>query len=576
LAALASFVSRQPAATQGVHFEVLPPAKGTFSDDGQGGSHPSPQLAISPDGRELAFVATTTDGRPRLWVRSIDAMSPRVLPGTEGASHPFWSPDSKFIGFFAAATLKKIAANGGPAQVLCDSPGTRGGTWNRDGLIVFARFWTDGLYRVSADGGTPVPVTRIDPTRHELWHRWPEFLPDGRHFLYLARSTQPGQDGIYAGSIDSAETSRVLTADSRVAFAPPGYLFFARQGTLLAQSFDARTLRLIGDAVPAAEHVGVYSVTGEAAFSPSASGLAYADSLATPPSQLIWFDRAGRPLETIGTTARNKNIALSRDGSRVAVQRENADTGIDDLWLVDVAHGGTSRFTFGSTPKRTPVWSPDGSRIVFGAYAGTTDLYQKPASGAGSDELLLKTGATGAFATDWSSDGRFLVYEAAGSKTSYDLWVLPLVGKRTPVPFLQTIFVETQGQLSPDGHWMAYSSDETGTREVWVQSFPVTGAKWQISAEGGSEPKWRGDGSELFYVAGTGTLMAVPIKAGTTRFEAGVPVPLFETRRPYSGPLFSNYAPAADGRRFLVNTIAADTPPSPITVVLNWATKLKQ
>jgi Tol biopolymer transport system component len=361
-----------------------------------------------------------------------------------------------------------------------------------------------------------------------------------------------------------------------VAFATPGYLFFVRQGTLLAQSFDARMLRLSGDAVPVGEHVAAYAGTGEAAFSPSASGLAYADGVAIPPSQLTWFDRAGRPIETISTPARNKNLALSRDEKRVAVQRANVDTGIDDVWVVDLVRGATSRLTSGSTQKRSPVWSPDGSRIVFASYAGTTDLYQKNASGAGSDDLLLKTGATGALPTDWSSDGRSLVYAAAGSKTSYDLWVLPLAGKRTPIPFLQTIFIETQGQLSPDGRWMAYSSDETGTREVWVQPFPATGAKWQVSTEGGSEPKWRGDGSEMFYVAGAGTLMAVPINVAATTFEAGVPVPLFETRRPFSGPLVSNYIPAADGQRFLVNTIATERSPSPITVVLNWTTTLKQ
>jgi Tol biopolymer transport system component len=567
---------REPAAAQAVQFVVLPPEKGNFSDDGQAGTNPQPQLAISPDGRLLAFVVTTADGRARLWVRSLDAVAPRMLPGTEGAAHPFWSPDSRFIGFFAAASLKKIDVNGGPAQVLCDSPGTRGGTWNRDGVIVFARFWTDGLYRVSATGGTPVLVTKIDPTRHELWHRWPEFLPDGRHFLFMSRSTQPGQDGIYAGSLDWPETSRVLATDSRVAFAPPGYLLFVREGTLLAQSFNADTLRLIGDAVPAAAKVGAYPVTGEAAFSSSATGLAYASGVAIPASQLTWFDRSGRTFGTIGATGPNRNAALSRDGTRVAVQREDLDSGGNDLWVVDVAGGSTSRFTFGSAQKRSPVWSPDGNRIAFGSYVGTTDLYQKNTNGAGGEELLLKTGATGALATDWSSDGRVLVYDAAGPKTSYDLWILPLVGDRTPHPFLQTGFVETQGQLSPDGRWMAYSSDETGVREVWVQPVPASGAKWQLSTEGGAEPRWRRDGSELFYVAGTGMLMAVPIKAGAPTLEAGPPKPLFETHRPYTGPLFSNYVPAADGQRFLVNTTAADTPPSPITVVLNWTAALKK
>jgi Tol biopolymer transport system component len=333
---------------------------------------------------------------------------------------------------------------------------------------------------------------------------------------------------------------------------------------------------LIGDAVPAAEHVGAHPATGEAAFSPSATGLAYASGLSIPASQLTWFDRSGRPLGTVGAPARNRNPALSRDGTRMAVQREDLDSGGNDLWVVDVARGSTSRFTFGPAQKRSPVWSPDGSRIVFGSFAATTDLYQKNTNGAGGDELLLKTGATGAQATDWSSDGRVLVYEAAGSKTSYDLWVLPLVGDRTPRPFLQTGFVETQGQLSPDGRWMAYNSDETGVHEVWVQSVPASGAKWQISTEGGSEPRWRRDGSELFYVAGTGMLMAVPIKAGASGFESGLPRPLFETHRPYSGPLFSNYVPAADGQRFLVNTTAADTPPSPITLVLNWTAALKK
>jgi Tol biopolymer transport system component len=419
-------------------------------------------------------------------------------------------------------------------------------------------------------------VTTLNEERQELWHRWPEFLPDGRHFLYLARSAEQAQDAIYVASLDAEESTRVLAHDSRVVFAPPNHLIFARQQTLVAQPFDLDALSVSGEASAIAEPVARYAPTGEGAFSASESGLAYAARIAIPDSQLTWFDRAGRPLGIIGTTASHRNPALAPDNMRVAVQREDVESEVDDLWVIDAAHGGTSRLTFGNAQNRNPIWSSDGTRVAFAAYTGTTDLYQKPATG-GREELLVKTGATGAFPTSWSLDGRLLLYAAAGSKTSYDLWTIALDGDRTPRPLLQSGFIETQGQLSPSGRWVAYTTDETGVREVWVQSVPPTGAKWQVSTDGGSEPRWRGDGGELYYIAGNGTLMAVAINATLAAFQVGSPQPLFQTRRPFSSPLHTNYTPSADGQRFLINTIAGNAPaPTPITMILNWSEQVKR
>jgi Tol biopolymer transport system component len=566
----------QSIAVEPVQFVVMPPEDGTFTGDGLAGSNPpSPQLAMAPDGRHLAFIASSADGRPRLWIRSFDAITARVLAGTEGAARPFWSPDGRSIGFFAGAKLKTIAATGGPVQVLCDVRSPRGGTWNQSGTIIFATGFEDALYRVAAAGGLPTRVTRLDATRQELSHRWPEFLPDGRHFLYLVINERRDQSGIYLGTLDSAETVRLLDTEFRAGFAPPGYLLFVREGTLLAQPFDITAKQLSGAAVPVTEGVGFGGATGEASFSPSARGLAYSARIGEPLTQLTWFDRAGQRLGAIGTPAEYENLSLSPDG-RLAVQRVDRTLGTE-VWLVDLVRGNPTRFTFDPAIDFSPTWSPDSSRIVFSSNRGgrTFDLYQKPSSGAGREELLLKTGSNGVFPTSWSSDGRFLLYTTAG-KSGFDHWVVPLSGDRKPFPVLDSTANETQARFSRDGQLVAYTSDETGTAEVFVQPFPATGAKWQVSTGGGSDAQWRRDGRELFYVATDGTLMASPIKGGASTFEVGTPQALFQTRRPMTrGPLFfGNYAPDADGQRFLVNTIAADAPLNAISVALNWIAAL--
>jgi eukaryotic-like serine/threonine-protein kinase len=576
IAPLIRYVREQPVPTERVEFVIVPPEDGAFSCDGLSGSNiPSPQLAVAPAGRRLAFIASTADGRPRLWVRSFDAVTARPLAGTEGAARPFWSPDGRYIGFFAGAKLKTIPADGGPVQVLCDAANPRGGTWSQDGVIVFSPSFGDGLYRVSVGDG-PTAVTRLDTARQELSHRWPQFLPDGRHFLYLAMNARFGQAGIYIGSLDSAETERILDTDFRAEFVA-GYLLFVREGTLLAQPFDATARRLAGDAVPLADRVGSGQATGEAAFSASTGALAHISGIEPPLTQLTWVGRDGQPRGVIGAPGEYENPVLSADNQRVAVHRIDPALGTD-VWLMDAVHGSPSRFTFDAGIEFAPVWSPDSRTIAFSSNrTGTFGVYQKPSSG-GEEELVLDTTTNGMFLTGWSTDRRFLVYTQAGPKTEFDVSVLPLFGDRKPLPFLQSIANETQGQFTADGQLMAYTSDETGTPEVFVQPFPATGAKWQVSSGGGSDPQWRRDGLELFYISPDGTLIAAQVKRGPSAFDVGIRQSLFRTRRPVArGPLlFSNYAPAANGQRFLINAIATEVSSIPITVALNWMPALQK
>ena len=478
--------------------------------------------------------------------------------------------------------LKRAA--GGPAQSLCDAVGT-GGTWSRDGVIVFAR-GAGALQRVTAEGGTPEPVTSLDASRQENVHMTPRFLPDGRHFLYLVRSAQRGHSGIYAGSLDAKPEAqprqRLLETDTQAEYAPgrsggPGYLLFLRETTLMAQPFDAGSLRLSGSAVPVAEQVGSMPTGAFGVFSASTNGTLVHRSGGFV-TQLAWVDREGRPLESVGPPADQRDPALSPDQQRVAVGRVDAGA---DIWLLELARGAApSRFTFHSASDASPVWSPDGRRIVFASQRdGAGNLYVKLSSGAGDEELLLKS-AEQKWPVDWSPDGRFILYVAVGPKSAEDLWVVPAAegGNRAqrapPIPFVQTEFRERQGTFSPDGRWIAYTSDESGGHEVYVRPFPPSGGKWQVSTAGGFSPRWRPDGRELFYIGLTRKMMAVEVKAAGATFERGVPKPLFELRTLLGTMAVGNhYAVSRDGRRFLVNSPAEEAVTTPITVVMNWAPK---
>jgi eukaryotic-like serine/threonine-protein kinase len=564
--------------TRAVRFFVSPPE--TWSLDETGGSTVGPAaLVVSPDGHQIAFAATSAERKTLLWVRSLDTLAAQSLPGTEGAGRPFWSPDSRFLGFFADGKLKKIDVSGGPPITLCDSGPGLGGTWSRDGVIVFAPGYA-GLQKVSASGGVPTAATALGAG--EGGHRRPFFLPDGRHFLYYAAgSGTPGGGPVYVSSLDSAERKLLITSDSVNVVYSQGHLLFLRETTLMAQPFDARQVTVTGEAFPIAEHIQGSSQIQTtnanppyAFFSASENGvLAYQTGQGGAGSQLMWFDRSGQQLGVLGDSRAYTDIELSPDQKRASVST-SSQAGID-IWLYDMTRGLPTRFTFGPGAASRSIWSPDGSRIVFNEYrSGHLDLYQKASSGAGTEEVLFQDNFSKT-PVSWSPDGRFILYVSNGTTTGNDLLVLPLSADRKPVPFLQTRFNEFGGQFSPDGRWVAYTSDESGKLEVYVAPFPGPGGKWQISTAGGSYPRWRRDGTEIFYLTADNTLMAGTVNGKASSFQVGVVKRLFQPH--IVGPRHE-YDVSADGQKFLINSAPQQNGagPAPITVVVNWTAGLKK
>jgi serine/threonine protein kinase/Tol biopolymer transport system component len=543
-------------------------------------------MVISPDGRQVAFVAQPPQGARQLWLRPFDTPQARPLAGTDGALKPFWSPDSRSLGFFAGGKLKKIDVSGGSPQTLCDAPSGRGGTWNRDGVILFVPTTGDRVHRVAASGGAASPVTRLDASKGEFGHTWPFFLPDGRHFLYVGYGAKAGRpeeaSSVYLASLDSKERRLLFHARSNVAFAPlsagtsQGHLLFWQEGALLARPFDAKRLRFTGEAFPVAEQVRFLGAGGTAIYSVSENGvLAYQSSPRGELSQLTWFDRSGKQLESVGPAADCSHPRLSHDGHRLAVVVGDPQTAWTDIWIYDLGRRVSTRLTFGPGVNLCPVWSPDDQWIAFSSNRkGFHDIYRKAASGTGPDELLFASDGS-KFPTDWSGETGLIAFPNTRpeSKTGSDIWLLS-VAERKARPFLATPFHEGTPQFSPDGRWMAYASAESGTMEVFVQAFPASGGKWQISTAGGSYPRWRRDGKELYYIAPGDTLMAVDVKAGSG-FTAGAPKPLFRTRIK-SLDIFFQYDVSPDGQRFLVNTLPEGEQRDEITVVQNWTSDLKK
>jgi Tol biopolymer transport system component len=564
----------QPPIAQSLRYQISPP-----------GSEATQYPTLSPDGRNLAFV-TGSGGPNQVWVRAMDALDARPLPGTDGASYPFWSPDGAYLGFFAEGKLKKVAIAGGPSQTLCDASSGRGGSWNRDGVILFSPGPASVIFRVPAAGGIPVPVTKLAGNGGGEGYRFPVFLPDGAHFLYQAGSNKPDSAGVFVGSLDGAAAVRLLPDTSNALYSPPlapnaaAHLLFRREDTLMAQPFDATRLKTTGDMFPIAERVPVSGNIGFGAFSLSENGmLVYRSGGEASDRELVWMDRAGKRLGSVGKPGAFGAIAVSPDEKTVAVTARNGSQA--DIWLEDIGRGVLSRFTFRSGASRSPVWSADGSRLIFAFQSlssggGSTDIYQKPAGGNGQEELLLHSGING-YPDDWSPDGKLLVYEQTGEKTANDLWLLPLSGDHKPVPYLQTPFDEMNARFSPDGRWMAYQSNESGQFQVYVQTVPLSGAKYQISTSGGTSPRWRRDGKELFYVSSDRKVMAVPVKLGAT-VEAGTPQPLFPISQLLTSALAVSYEPMRDGQRFLVNAPAGSEAAAapPITVVTNWQAAFKK
>ncbi len=535
---------------------------------------------LSPDGTKAVLVARDSSGRNLLWIRPLDSLAAQPLAGTESPSFPFWSPDGAFIGFFADGKLKKIASSGGPAQTLCDAPINRGGTWNRDGVILFAPVVDGPIYQVSASGGVPKPVTALDPKRRESTHRWPFFLPDGRHFLYLVGSFGGPREGtgIYVRSLDSKEEKLLVNANSRMDYVPPGYLLFFRERNLLAQAFDAQKLEIHGEPIPIAEEIQFFPQTYNAMFAASQNGvLLYLARARAGISQLAWFDRTGARLGTLGAAANQGNPRISPDGKRVALDIIDPQTGNMDIWTYEFSGGVGRRLTSHPALDSDPIWSPDGSRIVFFSLRnGLPDLYEVSSSGGGSEGGVVISQRT-KYPTDWSPDGRSILYRVVDAKTNFELWTVSMDNEHKSDPFIKPVFGVSHGMFSPDGKWVAYSSNETGKWEIYVAPFPGPGGNWKVSTAGGSEPRWRRDGKELFYAAPDGSIMSADVKLGAT-FEANVAKPLFRVQRREhisSGDLFS-YDVTPDGQRFLVNTDVGELASSPLTVVLGWTADLKK
>ncbi len=563
LAALAvgGYLKHPPAAAEPVRFEVFPPGKGNFN------SVDSP-VAVSPDGRQLVFGVTDERGDSFLWVRSLGSLEARRLEGTDSCYDPVWSADGRNIAFGCRSHLQRLAVAGGPVESICEMNDGRGQTWSHDNVILFT---TAGgmspILRIPANGGTPQPVTVLDKSRGETGHWRPRFLPDGKHFLFLIRSSQPQNAGLAVGSLDSREIVHLSGINSAASWAPPGMLLFVRDRALMAQPFDMGRLRLAGDAFLVARDVDYAQTWAAPAFSASDNGVLAYQSGGRAIRRLAWFDRSGKDLGALGDPGEYRHHPrISRDGRRVLNVRVDHASRSTDIWILDVARGVGSRQTFDPALEEYPVWSPDGSNLIFGSNRdGVGDVYRRNLTNGGSDELLWKSGLW-KYPQDCSPDGRYVVCEVRDPKTRTDIWLLPLTGERKPVPLLVTPFSEGSARFSADGKWLAYVSDETGKDEVFVQPFPPTGAKWQISVAGGNAPRWRGDGKEFFYTGLDFVRKAVEIKT-SPGFEAGVPKDLFKTPNAWG----SDVTP--DGQRFLVNMPAADSPPSPTTVVLNWATE---
>ena len=552
------FWKRTPKAPRTVRFEISTPEDVVAID--------TPRL--SPDGRYVAFNATDASGKTRVWVHAMNALTAQPLAGTEGTTRPFWSPDSRYLGFFAEGKLKKIEVTGGPAQKICDAPTGADGSWNADGVILFDGRANDPIQRVPAAGGSPTVEVKAEASRKETSVGWPEFLPDGKHFLYLANGEKP-EDSVYRiGTLGSRDSRKLMPAQTLVTYAPPGYLLYVRDKTLVAQRFDWSASKTVGEPVPLAEHIGTDSV-GLARFSVSREGtLAYRTG--ETGDRFVWQDRSGKELEAVGETGEFHNPSLSPSGDRLAFDLADPRSGKLDIWVRDLARGVNSRLTFGEGGDAfCPLWSPDGRRIV---YTLGTDLYAKSSDGQGEAEALLKSPDL-KIATGWSPDGAYLAYSDRAKETGWDVWVLPTSGDRKPKAVRKTPFAENVATFSPDGRFLAYMSLESGRAEIYAESFPGPGGRWQISTSGGGDPHWRADGRELYYRSPDQKIMAVDISVKDGVLQAGVPKALFLGRFD-TGTARNRFIPAADGQRFLAVAPLGREAMTPTTIVMNWGADL--
>jgi len=546
---------------------LLPPPPGLrFSDT----------VALSPDARSVVFL-TEDSGRKRgLWLRPLDELTPKLLSSAGAERYPFWSPDGRMIAFFESGRLRRLDVGGGPAQTICESGNGMGGSWGASGTIVFTSEFGTGLVAVPAAGGKPAPATTLDVARGDVAHLLPVFLPDGRHFVFAARNKDPEKSVIALGELGSMKTRALFHAESMAIYADPGYLLFAREGALLAQRFDPGRLEAEGEPVSVAGDVSFFTNVGGLQASVSA-GRALVYGRWVHQKKLVWVDRKGAELGTLGPVGDYGDLDISPDGRWVAVSMSDAARGQNlDVWVLDAARGQTSRLTSDRTDEFRPRWLPDNRRVAYQSdHLGFYDLYRRSADGGPEEKMLLDEHDKGI--DDISADGRYALYASATDGPRGDLWALPLSGKAEPIRLTQTReFTEGMPRFSPDGRWIVFRSDESGRQEIYAQPFP-SGPKRQVSSGGGDAPVWSRDGTEIFYVAPDGRLNSVGVSVRGAELASSAPQPLFDLRlagSPWLDP--RQYAVAADGQRFLVVRRVEDAGPEALVVVLNWIAGLKK
>jgi eukaryotic-like serine/threonine-protein kinase len=565
---------RRPAAIPPVvRSSIQPPPDASFSNGVSNAGY-----ALSPDGTRLAFSAQTLEGQTGLWIRPLNSLAAQKLMGTDGGGLPFWSPDGQWVGFFADGKMKKVLASGGYGQVICDAPLGRGATWNRQGVIVFAPNISGLLYRVSENGGVPAAVTQLEASTGETTHRWPSFLPDGVHFLYVARQISDVRPAsLYVGSLSALSRKKVFDSTSEAQYAS-GSLVFARNATLVAQKFDLSNLQLMGEAVPIADDVRIETNILRTTFTISQAGqLVYSSFGISPDIELIVLDRSGKLLSTLETAGNWNTIRLSPDGTKLAAAVNDAAAGGTTIWINDLRTNIRTRFTFGPGTNVNPSWSPDGSQLAFASTRnGMFSVYAKPATGT-AEEKLVDDSPDDERPQSWSADGRYLVIDSrpASRQNIAQVAVISLMGDHKAVPYLNTPYMNFGGQISPDGRWLAYVSNELGRPEVFVSSFPEAKGKWQVSSGSGYTPRWRRDGRELFFCQTDGALMAAEVTAGTDSFAVGA-IKQLSGRRVFQNTFSAAYDVFPDGQRFILASVKAGSLHSPLTLVENWPSELKK
>ncbi len=565
-------LSENPEDSRTIRATVLAPIDYAFENTFGG------NFALSPDGTQLAFVAEDSTSKAHLWVRNINSLTGQPIKGTEGASFPFWSPDSKSIGFFANGNLKRVDATGGPTQIVCKAEGGRGGSWNQKGVIIFCpMLGPSPLYQVDASGGTPEQLTKLDPSLGQNSHRWPYFLPDGKHFVYCARTataTSGENDGIFLASLDTTFTPQhIAKAGSSVAYAN-GQLTYLLDQTLMMTPFDLSSLQITGDPIPLVENIYFSGLSAKASFSVSNNGLLVYQTGSSNQTGIALLDRTGTLIKTFVRPSDNSvfnEARFSPNEKNLAISLLDIKSGNTDIWLYDIERDTWTRFTFGPSSQRWPIWSPDGQSVVYSSFDDSSfNLFIRSADSSTSEEILLEN-ENDLIPRHWSPDGKFIIYEVRNSKRGEDLWILPLTGDAKPYPFLQTEFDEEDASFSPDGKWVAYKCDESGRDEVYIRPFPGPGGKWQISTDGGFAPKWRGDGKELYY-QNLAQTMAASIELDVNSIEVGSSKELF-TYDYGPGILFAEAN--KDGRQFLKIKLSGQSA-SHLILVINWPEELKK